>query len=85
MKQVILGLSALSVAFGVLPAQAQNIPDFQVVLLGTGTPPPLMHRFGPATFVQVAGKSFLFDAGRGATQRMWQKKSGLGKDWNISF
>ncbi len=79
MKHVILGLSALSVAFGVMPAQAQNKPDFQVVLLGTGTPPPLMHRFGPATFVKVAGKSFLFDAGRGATQRMWQKKIKFGK------
>lgn len=79
MKHILLGLGALCMAFGAMPAQAQVKPDFQVILLGTGTPPPLMHRFGPATFVRVAGKSFLFDAGRGATQRMWQKKIKFGQ------
>lgn len=54
-------------------------PDFKVTLLGTGTPPPLMNRFGPATLVQVGGKTILFDAGRGATQRMWQIKVPFGK------
>jgi len=85
MKHIILGLSALCMAFGVMPAQAQTKPDFQVILLGTGTPPPLMHRFGPATFVRVGGKNFLFDAGRGATQRMWQKKIKFGRGLDYIF
>lgn len=46
--------------------------DFVVTLLGTGTPPPLMNRFGPATLVEVGGRMFLFDTGRGATQQMWR-------------
>ncbi len=58
---------------------AQEAPDFEVTLLGTGTPPPLMQRFGPATLVRVNGKSFLFDAGRGATQRLWQKRVRFGQ------
>ncbi|MGI9491592.1 MAG: MBL fold metallo-hydrolase [Geminicoccaceae bacterium] len=53
--------------------------DFKVTLLGTGTPPPLMNRFGPATLVEAGGKMFLFDAGRGATQQMWQLKKPFGK------
>lgn len=52
--------------------------DFEVVMLGTGTPPPFMHRFGPSTLVKVNGKMLLFDVGRGATQRLWQKKIPLG-------
>ena len=59
--------------------QAADGDDFKVTLLGTGTPPPLMNQFGPATLVQVGGKAFLFDAGRGATQRMWQLKVPFGK------
>ncbi|MDH3715480.1 MAG: MBL fold metallo-hydrolase [Gammaproteobacteria bacterium] len=60
-------------------APAQTQADFEIVLLGTGTPPPLMNRFGPATLVHVNGKTFLFDAGRGATQRMWQKRVRFGQ------
>jgi ribonuclease Z len=59
-------------------AQAASGDDFKVTLLGTGTPPPLMARFGPATLVEVAGQRLLFDAGRGVTQRLWQKKIRLG-------
>lgn len=54
-------------------------PDFNVTLLGTGTPPPIIVRFGPATLVQVKGQNLLFDCGRGCTQRLWQKKVPLGK------
>ena len=68
---------AISLAGGAFAQEAK--PDFKVTLLGTGTPPPLMNRFGPATLVQVGGKTFLFDAGRGATQRMWQIKAPFGK------
>ena len=60
-------------------ANAADKPDFEVILLGVGTPPPLMHRFGPATLVRVGGKVLLFDAGRGVTQRLWQNKVAMGK------
>lgn len=52
-----------------LPLAAQ---DFKVTLLGTGDPIPRTDRFGPATLVEVAGQELLFDAGRGATQRLVQ-------------
>lgn len=45
---------------------------FRVTLLGTGAPPPRMDRFGPSTLVEVGDKKFIFDAGRGAMQRLHQ-------------
>ncbi|MCY4488873.1 MAG: MBL fold metallo-hydrolase [Deltaproteobacteria bacterium] len=45
---------------------------FRVTLLGTGAPPPVLHRFGPSTLVEAGGEKFLFDAGRGALQRLHQ-------------
>jgi ribonuclease Z len=42
----------------------------KIVLLGTGSPIPDPHRAGPATLVEVAGRSFLVDAGRGVLLRM---------------
>ena len=45
---------------------------FRVTLLGTGAPPPRLDRFGPSTLVEVGGKKFIFDAGRGAMQRLHQ-------------
>lgn len=47
---------------------------FRVTLLGTGAPPPVLDRFGPSTLVEVGGERFLFDAGRGALQRLYQLK-----------
>ena len=44
----------------------------RVTLLGTGGPPPLMDRFGPSTLVEAGDEKFLFDAGRGAMQRLFQ-------------
>jgi ribonuclease Z len=82
MKHWLAGFAAIAaMMIGLIGgAFAQDAkPDFKVTLLGTGTPPPLMNRFGPATLVQVAGKTILFDAGRGATQRMWQIKVPFGK------
>ena len=66
------------------PASAQFkevVPgsDFKVTLLGTGSPAPIMKRFGPATLVQVNGQSLLFDAGRGVTQRLYQVGQPMGK------
>jgi len=48
--------------------------DFRVALRGTGAPPPVMDRFGPSTLVEAGRKKFLFDAGRGAMQRLFQLK-----------
>jgi ribonuclease Z len=45
---------------------------FRVTLLGTGAPPPVLDRFGPSTLVEVGAEKFIFDAGRGAMQRLHQ-------------
>jgi len=45
---------------------------FRVTLLGTGAPPPLWDRCGPSTLVEVGAEKFIFDAGRGAMQRLHQ-------------
>jgi ribonuclease Z len=61
-------------------AQAQQI---KVTLLGTGCPPPVMNRFGPSTLVEAGEQALLFDAGRGALQRLtelrvpWQAVQGV--------
>jgi ribonuclease Z len=44
----------------------------RVTLLGTGVPTPVMERFGPSTLVEAGGQTLLFDAGRGALQRLFQ-------------
>jgi ribonuclease Z len=49
-----------------------NDPLIKVTLLGTGTPLPIIERFGPAILVQAGGQSLLFDAGRGCLQRLRQ-------------
>jgi len=56
-------------------ASAQTIT---VTLLGTGAPPPIMTRFGPSILVNAGGHRFLFDAGRGALQRLAQ----IGQPWS---
>lgn len=58
---------------------ARDGSDFRVTLLGTGTPQPRINRFGPSTLVQVAGQTLLFDAGRGATMRLWQLRVPLSQ------
>jgi ribonuclease Z len=65
----VLGVSALA---GL--AEAAEKGDFRVTLLGTGSPIPLPDRFGPATLAEVGGQKFLFDAGRGVTIRLWQRR-----------
>ena len=49
-----------------------NVPDIKVTLLGTGTPQPIMERFGPSILVQAGTETLLFDAGRGCLQRLRQ-------------
>lgn len=53
--------------------------EFSVVTLGTGAPPPLIERFGPAILVTAGDQKLLFDAGRGVTQRLWQIRTPIGK------
>lgn len=55
----------------------------KVTLLGTGAPIPSIERFGASTLVEAGGNYFLFDCGRGATQRLWQQKIQLGKVNNL--
>src|SRR5947208_15046870 len=57
----------------VVPAVAQG-QEIKVTLLGTGCPPPVMHHFGPSTLVEAGEQKLLFDAGRGALQRLTQLK-----------
>lgn len=70
---LVLGVSA---ATDTLSQEA--LPDFNVITLGTGSPPPVMRRFGPATLVRAGRETLLFDAGRGATQRLMQAGVRLG-------
>jgi ribonuclease Z len=62
------------IAFG-LPAFSQNL---KVTILGTGTPRPVMERFGPSILVEAGKEKLLFDCGRGATQRLFQLKAPFG-------
>lgn len=49
-----------------------NTVFIKVTLLGTGTPQPIMDRFGPSILVQAGSETLLFDAGRGCLQRLRQ-------------
>ena len=59
------------------PAAAAD--EFRVTLLGTGSPAPVMRRFGPAVLVEAGGKKLLIDSGRGSTQRLLQAGLRLGQ------
>ena len=52
---------------------------FRVTLLGSGVPIPDPNRFGPATLIEAGEQKLLFDAGRGATIRLWQLKIPFNK------
>jgi len=54
-------------------------PVIKVTLLGTGTPQPIMERFGASILVQAGSETFLFDAGRGCLQRLRQLKVSYDK------
>ncbi|WP_354108754.1 MBL fold metallo-hydrolase [Bradyrhizobium sp. S3.12.5] len=56
-----------------------------VTLLGTGGPEPTAARFGPATLIQAGGLTLLFDAGRGATIRLYQLGISSGKGIDAVF
>jgi len=68
---------------GVWQSSAQSNPkinpdEIRVTLLGTGSPNPVMNRFGPSVLIQAGGKNLLVDSGRGVTQRIVQSGLKLG-------
>lgn len=76
---------ALVAAFAAGVSHAQTGPaaaaadEFRVTLLGTGSPAPVMRRFGPGVLVEAGGKKLLIDCGRGTTQRLLQAGVRLGQ------
>lgn len=74
MKKLLLTAILVSVFCNAAGAQETCDGDaaFRVTILGSGTPVPLVDRFGAATLVEVNGQNLLFDAGRGVAQRIWQ-------------
>ena len=46
---------------------ARIFANLTVTLLGTGTPRPVVERFGPSILVEAGKEKLLFDGGRGAT------------------
>jgi ribonuclease Z len=80
MRQSLLAIGLMSSLFGALfMTEGRADSDFKVTLLGTGTPGPAPDRFGPSTLVEAGDQKLLFDAGRGATIRLWQLKLPLSK------
>jgi ribonuclease Z len=67
--------TAIACAFWLVAASDALAQDIKVTLLGTGSPPPVMHRFGPSILVEAGDRKFLFDVGRGAMQRLAQTKT----------
>jgi ribonuclease Z len=69
MHRTITILAVLLLSFG---ATAETKDRFRITLLGTGTPRPIMERFGPSILVEAGSEVLLFDAGRGSLQRLEQ-------------
>ena len=63
-----------------LPAQDRASDGvLKVTLLGTGSPPPEIARFGPSLLVEAGSEKLVVDAGRGASQRLAQIGVRLGQ------
>lgn len=82
-RRAALAMATLACAVGVLAQPAPPPPaaadEFRVTLLGTGSPAPVMRRFGPGVLVEAGGKKLLIDCGRGTTQRLLQAGLRLGQ------
>ena len=82
---LMMGAVLLSLVAGLGSAAAQPAPpaaradEFRATLLGTGSPAPVMRRFGPGVLVEAGGKKLLIDCGRGTTQRLLQAGLRLGQ------
>ncbi len=72
--KMLRGVWTLALLTAVLIPSAAHAQDITITLLGTGCPPAVMNRFGPSILVEAGGQKFLFDAGRGALQRLNQLK-----------
>lgn len=57
---------------------ATSAAEMKVTLLGTGTPTPRLSSFSASTLVEAGSEKLLFDLGRGATIRLFQKRIALG-------
>lgn len=55
-----------------LALAARQPGTLQITLLGTGNPRPNLERFGPSILVEAGSRRILIDAGRGATQRLFE-------------
>lgn len=64
----------IQIALGLIFLALTNAPGqtIKVTLLGTGSPLPVIERFGPSILVEAADQKFIFDTGRGALQRLRQ-------------
>jgi len=73
----------ITLCLTILVPAAVHGQQMRVTLLGTGCPPAVLNRFGPSTLVEAGDQKFLFDAGRGALQRLvqlnvpWQAVQGV--------
>lgn len=66
-------LASASIATLARAQEPASLSDpIRVTLLGTGTPRPVMDRFGPSILVEAGKEKLIFDAGRGAMQRLFQ-------------
>jgi ribonuclease Z len=54
-------------------SRGQPASDIRVTLLGTGTPVPIVTRFGPSILVDAGSEKLVFDCGRGCPIRLQQK------------
>lgn len=52
--------------------------ELKLTLLGTGSPIPMLERFGPSILVEAGPEKLLIDCGRGASLRLWQLHIPLG-------
>jgi ribonuclease Z len=67
--RALIAFALCTIVIAVSSAHGQSI---KVTLLGTGSPPPVMNRFGPSILVEAGEYKFIFDVGRGALQRLTQ-------------
>ena len=74
---IVLTVFAMLVNALPMTGNAQD-PTLDVTLLGTGDPVPRVDRFGPSILVEAGPYRLLFDAGRGASQRLTQLDISLG-------
>ena len=80
-----LALAACSSGAAAQQPERATAGEIVVTLLGTGGPEPGTARFGPATLIQAGGLNLLFDAGRGATVRLYQLGIASGKGIDAVF